>query len=67
MTLIEHRVGEVELLSISPRNIGPSFRDTLEMDKVNSPEQAMIEVYKKMKPGDPPTLEAAKTLLQNFF
>ena len=67
MTLIEHRVGEVELLSISPRNIGPSFRDTLEMDKVNSPEQAMIEVYKKMKPGDPPTLEAAKTMLQNFF
>ena len=67
MTLIEHRVGEVELLSISPRDIGPSFRDTLEMDKVNSPEQAMIEVYKKMKPGDPPTLEAAKTMLQNFF
>ena len=67
MTLIEHRVGDVELLSISPRNIGPSFRDTLEMDKVNSPEQAMIEVYKKMKPGDPPTLEAAKTMLQNFF
>ena len=51
MTLIEHRVGEVELLSISPRNIGPSFRDTLEMDKVNSPEQAMIEVYKNETGG----------------
>jgi DNA-directed RNA polymerase subunit beta len=67
MTLIEHRVEEVDLLSISPRNIGPSFRDTLEMDRINSPEQAMIEVYKKMKPGDPPTLEAASNMLQNFF
>jgi hypothetical protein len=39
----------------------------LALDKVTSPEQALIELYKKMKPGDPPTLEAAQAMLQNFF
>ena len=37
------------------------------LDKVASPEQSLIELYKKMKPGDPPTLEAAHLMLQNFF
>jgi len=39
----------------------------LTLDKITSPEQALIELYKKMKPGDPPTLEAAQMMLQNFF
>ena len=66
-TLAEHGVKEIELLHISPQKAGPALRDTLELDKVTSSEQALIELYKKMKPGDPPTLEAAKLMLENFF
>ena len=56
------------LLYISPpTTAGPSFRDTLELDRSISPEQSLIELYKKMKPGDPPTLDAAQNMLQNFF
>ena len=66
-TLSENGVKEVELLHIGPQNTGSALRDTLELDKVTSPEQALIELYKKMKPGDPPTLEAAQVMLENFF
>ncbi|MEC9069100.1 MAG: DNA-directed RNA polymerase subunit beta, partial [SAR324 cluster bacterium] len=66
-TLVKHGVKEIELLHISPQKAGPALRDTLELDNVTSSEQALIELYKKMKPGDPPTLEAAKLMLENFF
>jgi len=66
-TLLEQDIREFEVLHMAPQLIGPSLRETMEIDKVHSPDQALIEVYKKMKPGDPPTLEAAKTMLQNFF
>ncbi|MBC8257735.1 MAG: DNA-directed RNA polymerase subunit beta [SAR324 cluster bacterium] len=66
-TLVENGVKEVDLLHIGPQNVGSTLRDTLELDKVTSAEQALIELYKKMKPGDPPTLESAQLMLQNFF
>jgi DNA-directed RNA polymerase subunit beta len=66
--LLEKNVQQVALLYISPpTTAGPSFRDTLELDRSISPEQSLIELYKKMKPGDPPTLDAAQNMLQNFF
>jgi len=46
---------------------GPFLRDTLLVDKINSPEEALIEIYKRMRPGDPPTLEAARQLFENMF
>ncbi len=46
---------------------GPFIRDTLLIDKVNSPEEALIEIYKRMRPGDPPTLDAARQLFENLF
>jgi len=66
-TLVENGVKEIELLHIGPQKTGSALRDTLELDKVSSPDQALIELYKKMKPGDPPTLDAAQLMLQNFF
>ncbi|MGA1644737.1 MAG: DNA-directed RNA polymerase subunit beta [bacterium] len=66
--LLEKNIQQVSLLYISPpTTAGPSFRDTLELDRSISPEQSLIELYKKMKPGDPPTLDAAQNMLQNFF
>lgn len=45
---------------------GPFIRDTLIADKINSPEEALIEIYKRMRPGDPPTLEAARQLFDKY-
>ena len=66
-SLLKNGVKEIELLNMGSQKMGSALRDTLELDKVSSPEQALIELYKKMKPGDPPTLDAAHLMLQNFF
>ncbi len=44
-------------------NIGSYLRDTLLIDKVESQEEALVEIFKRMRPGDPPTIESS----QNFF
>ncbi|MBU3915388.1 DNA-directed RNA polymerase subunit beta, partial [bacterium] len=65
--LIENEIKEITFLFIGNKTIGSSFRNTLAADKVKTPEEAVIEIYKKMKPGDPPTLEVAKNMLQSMF
>ncbi|HDY71950.1 MAG TPA: DNA-directed RNA polymerase subunit beta, partial [Nitrospirae bacterium] len=45
----------------------PSLRDTLMTDKVANREQALIEIYKKLRPGEPSTLEAAGELFRGLF
>ena len=65
--LLAHKVEIVEVLHIAAQTISPCLRDTLAIDQITSPDAALIELYKKLKPGDPPTLEAANTLITNFF
>ncbi|MBF0280400.1 MAG: DNA-directed RNA polymerase subunit beta [SAR324 cluster bacterium] len=66
-TLFEHKVDVLEVLHIGDKTISTCLRDTLAIDRIASPEAALIELYKKLKPGDPPTLDAANALLTNFF
>lgn len=40
---------------------------TLEKDNTNTEEEALIEIYKRLRPGEPPTVENAKSLLGNLF
>ena len=44
-----------------------SLRATLEKDTTHSRDEALIEIYRRLRPGDPPTLESAKTLLDTLF
>ncbi len=44
-----------------------SILNTLRRDNTHSVESALVEVYKKMRPGDPPTLENAKALMESMF
>ena len=60
-------IKEVKVIFTDNLTYGAFVRDTLLMDKVSSPEEALIEVYKRMRPGDPPTIEAAKQLFENMF
>ena len=45
----------------------PFIRMTLEKDVQKTPEQALVEVFKKQRPGEPPTLENSKALLRSLF
>ena len=65
--LMERGVSSVELLFIDESHIGPSLRNTLLQDKVSSPEEAVIEIYRRLRPGDPPTSEAATLFCHNLF
>jgi DNA-directed RNA polymerase subunit beta len=48
-------------------NVGSFLRDTLLIDKINSQDEALVEIFKRMRPGDPPTLESSKTLFGDLF
>src|SRR5690606_21226410 len=65
--LIEHGVKEIKVLFIDNLNVGPYLRDTLEQDKTESPVDAIMEIYRRLRPGDPPTPETATHLLTNLF
>ncbi len=60
-------IKEVKVIFTDNLTYGPFVRETLLLDKVSSPEEALIEIYKRMRPGDPPTVEAAKQLFENLF
>jgi DNA-directed RNA polymerase subunit beta len=65
--LIEHGVSSVEVLFIDDSHVGPSLRNTLLQDKITSPDEAIIEIYRRLRPGDPPTIEAATLFFHNLF
>jgi len=60
-------VKEVKVIFTDNLTHGPFIRETLLLDKISSPEEALIEIYKRMRPGDPPTIEAARQLFDNMF
>ena len=65
--LFDHGITEFQVLFIDNVNVDASFRNTLTNDKVGSRDEAVIEVYKRMRPGDPPTLESANDLFNKLF
>ena len=65
--LREAGVAEFKVLFIDGLNVGPYLRDTLIADKVKTTEDAIMEIYRRLRPGDPPTLETAKQLFNNLF
>jgi len=65
--IINLNVPELELIYIDNSKYLPSFRDTLISDKVATKEAALIEIYKKLRPGEPPTRDAAAELFQGLF
>jgi DNA-directed RNA polymerase subunit beta len=60
-------VTSIPTLAIDHINVGPYIRHTLAVDKNASREEALIDIYRVMRPGEPPTLETAETLFQGLF
>jgi len=63
----ERGIEEIELLHLEGPDISPSFRNTLLMDKVNTRDDALIEIYRRLRPSNPPTLEVANEFFNNLF
>ncbi|MBK8215289.1 MAG: DNA-directed RNA polymerase subunit beta [Myxococcales bacterium] len=63
----EAGVDEMKILFIDGLNVGAYLRDTLLAEKVKTTEDAIMEIYRRLRPGDPPTLETAKSLFHNLF
>ncbi len=65
--LTEIGVDEVPILDIDHVTVGPYIRNTLVLDKNATREDALIDIYRVMRPGEPPTLETAETLFNGLF
>jgi len=63
----ERGITEIEVLFIDNVNVGSFLRDTLLVDKITSTEEAIIEIYRRLRPGDPPTYETALAFFENLF
>ena len=46
---------------------GPVLSETLRKDPIRTHEEALIEIYRRLRPGDPPTLESSRSLFENMF
>jgi DNA-directed RNA polymerase subunit beta len=55
------------LLDIDHVNVGPYIRNTLSADKNMTREDALFDIYRVMRPGEPPTLESAQNMFQSLF
>src|SRR6476620_3822798 len=65
--LREHGINEFKVLFIDNLNVGSYLRDTLIADKLQTSDEAIMEIYRRLRPGDPPTLETAQNLFNNLF
>src|SRR5262244_2864692 len=66
-TLNEAGYKELPLLDIDHVNVGAYIRNTLSVDKNMTREDALFDIYRVMRPGEPPTLETAEAMFRSLF
>ena len=60
-------IHQIEVLFIDDSSVGPYLRNTLLQDRIKSPQDAILEIYRRLRPGDPPTVESATNFFNNLF
>ncbi len=65
--LIEAGIEEISTLYVNDLDRGPYISDTLRIDPTRTRLEALIEIYRMMRPGEPPTKDAAENLFHNLF
>jgi len=66
-TLEKAGLNVLDVLAIDGANSGPYIRNTLAVDKCSNRLDALMDIYRVMRPGEPPTPESADTLFQSLF
>jgi len=65
--LVANKVEQFETIYTNDLDCGPFISDTLNIDTTTSKLEAMVEIYRMMRPGEPPTKESAENLFGNLF
>ena len=65
--LIENGITEIRTIFVNDLDRGPYISDTLRIDPTKTRLEALVEIYRMMRPGEPPTKDAAENLFQNLF
>ena len=65
--LENNKIKKIDILKIDNIEIGSYIRSSLQLDKARSREEALFEVFKILRPGEPPTIETAELLFNNLF
>ncbi len=60
-------ISEFHLIFFDGLSVGPYLRNTLLVDKIGSKDEALVEIYKRLRPGEPPTNEAATNFFHRLF
>jgi len=65
--LAENKVKDISVLAIDHTNVGAYMRNTMFSDKNTNRDEALVDIYRVMRPGEPPTLETAEALFHGLF
>ncbi len=65
--ILEYNIDSIEIANIDPINKGSYLIDTLNVDKNNTKEEGVNDIYKVLRPGEPPSFEIANEIFNNLF
>ncbi|WP_447598925.1 DNA-directed RNA polymerase subunit beta [Nitrospira sp. Nam80] len=65
--ILESDIEEFKVIYLDAGTATPVILDTLEMERTGSKEEAMVEIYRRLRPGETPSVETAKALFDNLF
>ena len=65
--LLDNGITDIPVLDIDHVNVGPYIRNTMAADKNMNRDGALMDIYRVMRPGEPPTVEAASALFESLF
>ncbi len=66
-TLVDNGHTQISILDIDHVNTGAYIRNTLTVDKNENREEALFDIYRVMRPGEPPTMDSAEAMFQSLF
>ena len=65
--VLEKEITEMECLVLDPPDVSTTVRDTMLLDKIETSDEAVLEIYRKMRPSSPPTQEVANNFFKGLF
>jgi DNA-directed RNA polymerase subunit beta len=65
--ILSGRVESFKVIYLDSPTTSPVILDTIEAERTNSKEEAWVEIYKRLRPGEMPSIESAKLLFENLF
>ena len=65
--ILESNIESFKVIYLDSATATPVILDTLEMERTASKEEAMVEIYKRLRPGETPSIETARALFENLF